>query len=84
MRAQYHSQAQTLRARLENRVNRLPSRLRSANMGELLQRYAQRKAGHDVPVVERVPAFVGTVPGLRQPVLAKTRVQQHGQNMYVL
>lgn len=48
LRAQYALQSQTLRSRIEIRVNRIPMALRRANMGELLAQYQSgesRKAG---------------------------------------
>ncbi|KAA6409567.1 MAG: hypothetical protein FRX48_06178 [Lasallia pustulata] len=41
LRAQYALQAQSLRTRLELRVNRIPMSLRKANMGELLAKYVE-------------------------------------------
>ena len=41
LRAQYALQAQSLRTRIELRVNRIPKSLRKANMGELLERYIE-------------------------------------------
>jgi len=39
LRAQYALQAQSLRTRIELRINRIPTSLRKANMGELYQKY---------------------------------------------
>ncbi|MCJ1295398.1 hypothetical protein MMC34_006960 [Xylographa carneopallida] len=41
LRAQYALQAQSLRTRVESRVNRIPKNLRTAKMGELLLKYAE-------------------------------------------
>ena len=41
LRAQYALQAQSLRTRVELRVNRIPASMRSSNMGELLLKYAE-------------------------------------------
>ncbi|MCJ1378430.1 hypothetical protein MMC17_001528 [Xylographa soralifera] len=41
LRAQYALQAQSLRMRVESRVNRIPKNLRTAKMGELLLKYAE-------------------------------------------
>ncbi|MCJ1419803.1 hypothetical protein MMC32_006159 [Xylographa parallela] len=41
LRAQYALQAQSLRTRVESRVNRIPKNLRKAKMGELLLKYAE-------------------------------------------
>ena len=39
LRAQYALQAQSLRTRIELRINRIPTSLRKANMGELFEKY---------------------------------------------
>lgn len=50
LRAQYALQAQDLRARIERRVNRIPTALRKANMGELLEKQnASLRAQHENP-----------------------------------
>ncbi|TVY44028.1 hypothetical protein LSUB1_G002127 [Lachnellula subtilissima] len=41
LRAQYMLQSQGLRSRIEIRVNRIPTALRRANMGELLNKYSE-------------------------------------------
>ena len=41
LRAQYALQAQSLRTRIELRINRIPKSLRSANMGELIAKYLE-------------------------------------------
>ncbi len=41
LRAQYALQAQSLRTRIELRINRIPTSLRQANMGELLGKYRE-------------------------------------------
>ncbi|KAF6236610.1 hypothetical protein HO173_005391 [Letharia columbiana] len=41
LRAQYALQAQSLRTRIELRINRIPTSLRNANMGELLEKYKE-------------------------------------------
>ncbi|KAL8761640.1 MAG: hypothetical protein Q9184_002254 [Pyrenodesmia sp. 2 TL-2023] len=41
LRAQYALQAQSLRTRVEMRVNRIPTAMRKANMGELYERYIE-------------------------------------------
>ena len=43
LRAQYALQAQSLRTRIELRVNRIPTSIRKANMGELFAKYQERK-----------------------------------------
>lgn len=48
LRAQYALQAQSLRTRLELRVNRIPMSLREANMGDLLAKYMESaRQGHE-------------------------------------
>lgn len=51
LRAQYMLQAQGLRSRIEIRVNRIPTTLRRANMGELFVKYAEttQKAANKSP-----------------------------------
>ncbi len=56
LRAQCALQAQSLRTRIELRVNRIPTLLRKANMGELLLKYQERKK----QVQQTVPAVVET------------------------
>ncbi|KAL8815464.1 MAG: hypothetical protein Q9223_005400 [Gallowayella weberi] len=41
LRAQYALQAQSLRTRIELRVNRIPTAMRKANMGELFEKYLE-------------------------------------------
>ncbi|KAL4885206.1 Borealin N terminal-domain-containing protein [Aspergillus karnatakaensis] len=57
LRAQYALQAQDLRARIERRVNRIPTALRKANMGELLEKHnAALRAQLESPRKYRSPA----------------------------
>ncbi|MCJ1324025.1 hypothetical protein MMC10_000687 [Thelotrema lepadinum] len=49
LRAQYALQAQSLRTRVELRVNRIPTALRKANMGELLQKYVESQRRDQEP-----------------------------------
>lgn len=44
LRAQYALQAQSLRTRIELRINRIPTALRKANMGELYSKYTDLQA----------------------------------------
>ncbi|KAK4211729.1 Borealin N terminal-domain-containing protein [Rhypophila decipiens] len=53
LRSSYNIQAQTLRTRLEIRLNRVPTALRNVTMGELLQKYS----------VEAQQARTGTLRG---------------------
>ena len=41
LRAQYALQAQSLRTRVELRINRIPTALRKANIGELFEKYLE-------------------------------------------
>ena len=56
LRAQYALQAQSLRTRIELRVNRIPTSLRKANMGELLAKYRERKqqAEQTEPIIAEI------------------------------
>ncbi|MCJ1263122.1 hypothetical protein MMC22_002992 [Lobaria immixta] len=49
LRAQYALQAQSLRTRIELRINRIPKSLRSANMGELVAKHLEKKKEADSP-----------------------------------
>ncbi|CAF9908455.1 MAG: hypothetical protein HETSPECPRED_008083 [Heterodermia speciosa] len=51
LRAQYALRAQSLRTRIELRINRIPHSLRKANMGELCQKY-QEAVKEALPQVE--------------------------------
>jgi len=43
LRSNYNLHAQSLRTRIEMRVNRIPVALRKLTMGELMERYEQQK-----------------------------------------
>ncbi|ORY60147.1 Borealin N terminal-domain-containing protein [Pseudomassariella vexata] len=70
LRAQYNVQAQQLRSRVEMRVNRIPTSLRRAKMGDLLAKHTepsqqQQSRAPRSPFVARpppVPAKDGTSP----------------------
>lgn len=49
LRAQYMLQAQGLRTRIEIRVNRIPTGLRKAKMGDLLLKYNEAKSNAILP-----------------------------------
>ena len=49
LRAQYALQAQSLRTRVELRINRIPTSLRKAQMGELLQKYVESQRRDQEP-----------------------------------
>ena len=50
LRAQYALQAQSLCTRIELRINRIPTSLRKANMGELFAKYQEREQHAQQPV----------------------------------
>ncbi|KAL2130510.1 hypothetical protein VTI74DRAFT_6322 [Chaetomium olivicolor] len=56
LRANYNIHAQTLRTRIEIRVNRLPLSLRKVTMGELLEKYSTEQP-------QRTDATTGSVKG---------------------
>ena len=64
LRAQYALQAQSLRTRIELRINRIPAALRKANLGELLEKYAelsdqeQQSAAREDKTTEVAPSSV--------------------------
>lgn len=75
LRAQYALQAQSLRTRIELRINRIPTSLRKANMGELYEKYqeiskAKQKAVPEEPkpkVMKDEGAVAGEVlPGSKE------------------
>ncbi len=66
LRAQYALQAQSLRTRIELRINRIPTSLRKANMGELYQKY--HEAAKD-------PALEPAASGAATPKLPKATVE---------
>lgn len=57
LRAQYALQAQSLRTRIELRINRIPHSLRKANMGELHQKYLEsmKQVAPEVVAMESEP-----------------------------
>ena len=62
LRAQYALQAQSLRTRIELRINRIPASLRKANLGELLDKYTkisdqeQQSAAREGKAIEVAPS----------------------------
>ncbi|KAK8137719.1 Borealin-like protein [Apiospora sp. TS-2023a] len=67
LRAQYNVQAQQLRSRVEMRVNRIPTSLRKAKMGELFAKHSEPQPSRAArsPYVTRpppVPAKDGAAP----------------------
>ena len=72
LRAQYSLQAQSLRTRIELRINRIPSILRKANMGELLEKYtamSQEKQTDKAGKVEAAKQLPESV-GVQKPMTA--------------
>ena len=70
LRAQYALQAQSLRTRIELRVNRIPKSLRKANMGELLERYIEMSQPKQKGAVEASK----TVKAVNEPIAPQTRI----------
>ena len=70
LRAQYALQAQSLRTRIELRVNRIPKSLRKANMGELLERYIEMSQPKQKGPVEASK----TVKAVNEPIAPQTRI----------
>ena len=76
LRAQYALQAQSLRTRMEMRVNRIPTALRKANMGELYDKYmeslqaekpkAMSKVSKSKAVGQKVPSVPAPKPELKE------------------
>lgn len=60
LRAQYALQAQSLRTRMELRINRIPTSLRKANMGELLEKYLEISQVKQKPAPVEVKAVEST------------------------
>ncbi|TFA98094.1 hypothetical protein CCMA1212_010121 [Trichoderma ghanense] len=79
LRAQYHLQAQGLRSRIEIRLNRIPTALRKATMGDLLLKYAeqvQRAPSRPLPQpVKDLPLL----PSPQKPIHQTTRAPQVGR-----
>ena len=53
LRAQYALQAQSLRSRIELRINRIPKSMRQANMGELLAQYEEKQRQQEEEVAKK-------------------------------
>ena len=70
LRAQYALQAQSLRTRIELRVNRIPKSLRKANMGELLERYIEMSWPKQKGAVEASKA----VKSVNEPIAPRNRI----------
>ena len=74
LRAQYALQAQSLRTRLELRLNRIPMALRKANMGELLAKYTEsmRQGQETISTAAKAVKSVKTKAGAKILPPAKT------------
>lgn len=70
LRAQYALQAQSLRTRIELRVNRIPKSLRKANMGELLERYIEMSQPKQKGAVDATKA----VKSVNEPTAPQNRI----------
>lgn len=70
LRAQYALQAQSLRTRIELRVNRIPKSLRKANMGELLEKYIEMSQPKQKGTVEATKA----VKSVNEPIAPQNRI----------
>ncbi|MCJ1397358.1 hypothetical protein MMC11_000551 [Xylographa trunciseda] len=66
LRAQYALQSQSLRTRVESRVNRIPKNLRTAKMGELLLKYAD-----NIQQSERIGTSAAVMPVSTKPTEKK-------------
>lgn len=85
LRAQYALQAQSLRTRVELRVNRIPKILRTAKMVDLLLKYAeatrQEEKAATKPTGQLAPSDTirkGTTVNEPKPVMPATATQQRG------
>ncbi|GFP53602.1 hypothetical protein TASIC1_0002078700 [Trichoderma asperellum] len=80
LRAQYHLQAQGLRSRVEIRLNRIPTALRRATMGELLLKYAEQAQRAPAPRPLPVPVKdLPLPPSPQKPTHQTTRAPQVGR-----
>ena len=70
LRAQYALQAQSLRTRIELRVNRIPKSLRKANMGELLEKYIEMSQPKQKGAVEATKV----VKSVNEPIAPRNRI----------
>ncbi|KAL6720774.1 hypothetical protein ACLMJK_002699 [Lecanora helva] len=72
LRAQYALQAQSLRTRIELRINRIPNALRKANMGELFEKYREisEKEQKTIPQVSEPTELENAPPVPEKPATA--------------
>ncbi|TVY46950.1 hypothetical protein LOCC1_G003233 [Lachnellula occidentalis] len=84
LRAQYMLQSQGLRSRIEIRVNRIPTALRRANMGELLNKYSEaatKTANKSSQRVERnSPAKMKQIQDQTRPSPSPQKPQKRHSN----
>ncbi|KAL8992540.1 MAG: hypothetical protein Q9169_007027, partial [Polycauliona sp. 2 TL-2023] len=71
LRAQYALQAQNLRTRIELRVNRIPTAMRKANMGELYDKYLETTQKQNCESETKQPAEKTTSPERPKPIQPK-------------
>ncbi|KAM0514253.1 hypothetical protein ACHAPE_007090 [Trichoderma viride] len=77
LRAQYHLQAQGLRSRVEIRLNRIPTAVRRATMGELLLKYAEQAQRAPAPRPLPVPVKdLPLPPSPQKPIHQTSRAPQ--------
>ncbi|KAI4189551.1 MAG: hypothetical protein L6R41_001405 [Letrouitia leprolyta] len=70
LRAQYALQAQSLRTRIELRVNRIPTAMRKAKMGDLYEKYIENTKQSTKPVTNQSTLSTGMNPQHQSPVKA--------------
>ncbi|MCJ1279385.1 hypothetical protein MMC21_007209 [Puttea exsequens] len=85
LRAQYALQAQSLRTRIELRINRIPTSLRKANMGELLEKYTEIAKAKSVPEKSTFPnassiTAVTIAEDAEPPAMPKTKGAKRKSN----
>ncbi|KAL8905441.1 MAG: hypothetical protein Q9207_002634 [Kuettlingeria erythrocarpa] len=74
LRAQYALQAQSLRTRVEMRVNRIPTAMRKANMGELYEKYLESTKQPSIPESTDDPPSTTVQPPKQHPSPTKPTV----------
>ncbi|KAG8530774.1 uncharacterized protein KY384_004131 [Bacidia gigantensis] len=79
LRAQYAMQAQSLRSRIELRVNRIPTALRKTNMGELHAKH--ETAQQQKEKATNAQAFTKQAPRIAEPRPAKQTVEAKKEGM---
>ena len=88
LRSNYNVHAQSLRTRIEIRVNRIPLSLRKAKMGDLLQKYSAQYTGRSqqtasqsiaAPPVPQKDAVSGRIPLQRSHPVNPASPARHGK-----